>query len=514
MKRFLSIFIGLSLMFAAGNLSAAEPDSLSSSAEDPMLLPANSTGDIDFAADAVGYMGTDGKTFVEFYFLFRPSEFTLEEQGDNIYKGVFSIDITILDEADNIVYETVEERSYETDRPVVISRRGKERVMVDQLAIAVPPGTYRANIVVTDLNSKRIGETTKPFIADQYGDGQLIISELQFATYIKKAENQNRFTKNGLLVMANPLRIFEKWAEIPEEGVYKPRTMYIYFEMYNLEMDESGASSTYDITSSVVSHTSGMKYPLPPQKNLKKPGANGLKVMAFDYMTFPEDLYTLELTLKDNLTGATVTRSAIFEVVQPPPPPPPITVLTEDQAKRGYRMIKFLASKRDVALYEKLDLEGKTEFLVNFWQERDPTPDTPENEMMILFNERFSFADYQLGGAESDRGQVFIKYGEPEEIERHDSDNNMKAFQIWYYTDGVEGDGAKADSGGRHFFVFGDRRAVGRFELLHSSARGEIYNPEWRGLLLLRQDILDPNGTQFDPSIQAGKVGEPGSQTP
>jgi len=505
MIRYVSFFLGTLFLLACKPAYAIDSDSLMALIS-PAMLPANSSGDIDFVADAVGFMGTENKTFVEFYFLFRPSEFTLEEQGNKIYKGIFSIDISILDEQDNIIHKMLEERTYETDRPVVISRRGEERVMVDRLAMSIPPGTYEAQITVTDLNSKRIGNLTKAFIADRYDENKLMVSEIQFASYIKKAENENQFTKNGLLVMATPLRIFEKWAEIPEQATYKPRTMYAYFEMYNLAMDPSQSSSTYDIISSVTSHSSGMTFPLPAHKGLQKPGSDGLKVLAFDYMTFPEDIYTLELTVKDNLTGAEITRSSIFEVVQPPPPPPPITVLNEDQANRGYRMLRFFASKRDTDLYEKLDLEGKTEFLINFWQERDPTPETPENEVMILFNERFSFADYQLGGAESDRGRVFMKYGEPEEIERHDSGNNMKGFQIWYYTEGVQGDGARADGGGRQFFVFGDRRGVGKFELLHSSARGEISNPEWRELLLLRRDISNPNDAQ-----QTGnqKLGEP-----
>lgn len=514
MIRYVSIFLGILILSALSPAYAKDADSLVATIDDPVLLPANSTGDIDFAADVAGFLGRENQTFVEFYFLFRPSEFTLEEQGNKIYKGVFSIGVSILDEQGNVVHQVIEERTYETDRPVVINRRGEERVMVDRMAISIPPGTYQADILVTDMNSKRIGKLTKPFIADRYDENKLMISELQFATYIKEAENQNRFTKNGLLVMANPLRIFEKWAEIPEDEVYKPRTMYIYFEMYNLVLDPSGASSTYDVSSSVTSHTSGMTFSLPQKKGLRKPGSNGLKVLAFDYMTFPEDIYTIKLVLKDNLTGAEIARTSIFEVVQPPPPPPPVTVLTEDQAKRGNRMLKFLASKRDMSLYDKLGLEGKTEFLINFWKERDPTPDTPENEFMIVFNERFSFADFQLGGAESDRGNVFIKYGQPEEIERNDSNTHLKSFQIWYYTSGVQGDGARADNGGRQFFVFGDRRGIGRYELLHSSARGEISNPRWRSLLLLRQDQLDPTATQFDPSIQAGKLGESGANQP
>jgi GWxTD domain-containing protein len=488
---------------AAGS-AAAETSAMA----DSVMLPANSTGDIDFAVDAAGFKGPEGNTYMEFYFLLRPSEFMLEERKDKKYQALFSIDLAILDAQNREIYKTSHQRIYETDRPVLVTSRGEERAMVDQVAASIPPGAYRAAVTVTDLNAKREGRASKLFVADAYDGPDLMISDPQFSSQIRPEENAAPFVKSGLSILPNPMRIFEKWAESPADGGYKPRTMYLYFEIYNLAKDPAGAPSTYEVSYTVQSHTSGMKFPMPGQKNLEKPGVNGLKVLAFDYMTFPEDVYTLELTVRDHLTGAQVTRQTVFEVVQPPPPPPPVTVLSKDQAERGYRMLKYIASTRDLNLYQKLDLEGKTEFLINFWKERDPTPDTPENEFMILFNERFSFAEYQLGGAESDRGRIFMRYGEPEEIERHEADGSMKSYQIWYYIDGVDGDATKRDGGNRDFFVFGDRLGVGRYELLHCTAKNEVYNPDWRAILFMRTDQYDPNAAQYNVQTPGEKPGE------
>ncbi len=478
-------------LLGSGSALASLQDSTSVDADstgvagDPVLLPANSTGEIDFAVDVNGFRGTDGQTYLEFYFLCRPSEFTLEEKDDRVYVATFSIDLSIIDDQDNIAFHTVQTREYQTDRPVVVTRRGEERVIYEQIAAGVSAGSYRAKVLVTDLNSKRVGEAVKPFVAQVLNTPDLTTSGIQFSSLIQRSAESNRFTKNGLLVLPNPLRIFEKWAEMPEDGSYKPRTMYLYFEIYNLSPDSTGAESVYDIYPSVTSHTNDMTFPLPPKKNRRISGTDGLDVIALDYMTFPEDVYTLEVTVRDNGSGNEASRSAVFEIVQPPPPPPPVTVLTEEQAKRGRRMLAILAAKRERDLFDNLDLEGKTEFLIAFWRMRDPTPETLENESMMVFNERFSYADYQLGGAESDRGAVFIRYGQPEEIERHDSDNVMKSYQIWYYTEGVPGDASRTSDGGRHFFIFGDRRSIGRYELVHSSAQGELYNPQWRQDLLL-----------------------------
>lgn len=468
----------------AASDTAAEADSTGAGG-DPLLVPANSTGEIDFSVDVSGFRGQEGQTYLEFYFLCRPSGFTLEERDDGIYVATFSIDLSIIDEQDNVVFQSVQKREYHTDRPVVITRRGEERVILEQIVAGVAPGTYRAKAVLTDHNSRRSGEAEKPFVAQPLGTPGLAVSDLQFSTLIQQAEEQNRFTKNGLLVLPNPLRIFEKWIEVPEDGSYKPRNLFLYFEIYNLTPDSAVNEAAYDIYPSVTSHANEMTFPLPPKKNRKVTGSDGLDVIALDYMTFPEGIYTLEVKVRDAQTGTEATGSSVFEIVQPPPPPPPATVLTEEQAKRGRRQLAVIASKRERDLYDNLDLEGKTEFLIAFWRMRDPTPETPENESMMVFNERFSYADYQLGGAESDRGSVFIRYGQPEEIERHDTDNIMKSYQIWYYTEGVQGDPSRTSEGGRHFFVFGDRRGIGRYELMHSSARGELYNPNWRQDLLL-----------------------------
>ena len=503
MLRFYCRLACLICLLVAGPAPAQEQETAATGADstsagvDPLLLPANSTGDIDFTVDVSGFRGQEEQIYLEFYLLCRPSEFTLEERDDRKYVADFSIDLSVVDEQDSTVFHSVQKREYQTDRPVVVTKRGEERVVMEQIAAGVAAGTYRAKVIVTDLNSDRYGEAVKPFVARPFNDPELSVSNLQLSTLIQRTEEDNRFTKNGLLVLPNPLRIFEKWTELPEDGAYKPRNMFLYFEIYNLVPDSTDQKATYDIYPAVTSHANEMTFPLAPKKNRRISGSAGLDVIALDYMTFPDGIFTLDIRVRDVLAGTEASSSAVFEIIQPPPPPPPVMVLTEEQAKRGRRMLAILANKRERDLFDNLDLEGKTEFLIAFWRMRDPTPETPENESMMVFNERFSYADFQLGGAESDRGDVFIRYGQPEEIERHDSNNIMKSYQVWYYTEGVQGDPSRTSEGGRHFFVFGDRRGIGRYELVHSSARGELFNPNWRQDLLLMNEALFEDGSVF-----------------
>ncbi|MBI4553009.1 MAG: GWxTD domain-containing protein [Candidatus Latescibacteria bacterium] len=476
-------FVGLILLLpvlAVTRTAGAEE----TASRDPKLLPAYSTGDIQFSVDAAGFKGAGGQTYEELYLLLRPNQLTLVEKGKK-FQGTFQIDGVVYDESGAEKKRFSEQRMLETDEPVLKDRTGNERMMVDVVPVSLDSGTYRVDVVVSDLNSQKKGTCIKQFMASGYDDATLTISDIQFSTLAQPDTTAHRFTKNGILVVPNPARLFEKKPDAPLYEVAdspvrppEPRLMYFYFEIYNFAVDPSGAPSTYDLSFAVIHEAGGGRQTLPAQKNIQKPGSSSVKVLKLDISSFQEGVYTLELMIHDNLSGQDATRRAFFEVFQPPPSPAPQNVLTKAQAERGYKMLRFIASSRDLALYKKLDLKGQTEFLINFWKERDPTPDTPENEFLAVLNERFTYAERTLGGADSDRGRVWMKYGEPEEIERHPSDARTKPYEIWFYTTGVRGDASQSTQG-RQLFIFGDRTGYGKYMLLHSSVVGETHNPNW-----------------------------------
>jgi len=69
--------------------------------------------------------------------------------------------------------------------------------------------------------------------------------------------------------------------------------------------------------------------------------------------------------------------------------------------------------------------EERDQFIEAFWQRRDPTPDTEENEFKEEHYRRIEYANehYAAGipGWKSDRGRMYIMYGPADEIESHPS---------------------------------------------------------------------------------------------
>jgi len=69
--------------------------------------------------------------------------------------------------------------------------------------------------------------------------------------------------------------------------------------------------------------------------------------------------------------------------------------------------------------------EERDNFIEAFWQRRDPTPDTEENEYKEEHYQRIAYANEHFAagvpGWRTDRGRIYIMYGKADEIESHPS---------------------------------------------------------------------------------------------
>ena len=122
--------------------------------------------------------------------------------------------------------------------------------------------------------------------------------------------------------------------------------------------------------------------------------------------------------------------------------------------------LRYIAKDREInAIRNAATSQERFNLFRNFWDKRDPTPGTRRNERMEEYYFRVSFANRNYGrfsnsGWNTDRGEVFIRFGEPDLVERHPFSYGDKPYQIWYY-----------NRIGRRF-IFVDETGFGDFELL------------------------------------------------
>ncbi|MBO4488438.1 MAG: GWxTD domain-containing protein [Bacteroidales bacterium] len=114
-------------------------------------------------------------------------------------------------------------------------------------------------------------------------------------------------------------------------------------------------------------------------------------------------------------------------------------------------------------------------YFYSFWLARDPA--NPEEawlnykKMVDIVQERFG--SVQVKGYRTDRGRVYLQYGQPNDIQEVPSDPITLPYEVWHYY--------YLDNQTNVKFVFYDPALVGNdYELLHSNKYGEPHDPNWK----------------------------------
>lgn len=88
--------------------------------------------------------------------------------------------------------------------------------------------------------------------------------------------------------------------------------------------------------------------------------------------------------------------------------------------------VVWIITDQERAAFKQLSNdEERDNFIEAFWQRRDPTPDTEENEYKEEHYRRIAYANEHFAagipGWKSDRGRIYIMYGAADEIDSHPS---------------------------------------------------------------------------------------------
>ncbi len=119
-------------------------------------------------------------------------------------------------------------------------------------------------------------------------------------------------------------------------------------------------------------------------------------------------------------------------------------------------------------------------FSQQFWTKRYPTEAltqaTAYSSRVDEVNKRFS--SKAMPGYATDRGRIYLQYGPPTLAERRPYESDAYPYEMWQYN---TLDVANTPYQINKIFIFGNfDLAGGNYELVHSSAIGEIQNPRWR----------------------------------
>jgi len=158
----------------------------------------------------------------------------------------------------------------------------------------------------------------------------------------------------------------------------------------------------------------------------------------------------------------------------------PFVELTEARLDSLYAPLIYIQDQDERGVYEGLSLAGKRNYMREFWDKRDPTEGTPENEYRQAFYALFAEANrrFRESGAgdtpgwRTDRGRIFLKLGEPEEVLSRPSQGMTPPYEVWKYT-----------RPRMLKYVFLDLTGLSSFQLIYTNDRFETGRADWEALL-------------------------------
>jgi len=353
-------------------------------------------------------------------------------------------------------------------------------------------GSYTFRIKIEDPNSSRHNTVEYPFEIEDYRGSDLQLSDIQFATSIQRDTSKDIYVKNGYRINPNPSALY---------GIGLP-ILYSYAEVYNLASATSDSGAKY-LVSYKIFDSDGQVVKSVAEKARTKPGASSVEVNGVNVVVLVSGAYTLVLEVADAETGQKATAKRRFWVYRegdyaeggakfakrekvaaagsPGLDADRYDIMTEKELDQEFEWARYISNKEERDTYKKLPTEGKRQYLKEFWGKRDQSPGTPENEFKRDYLSRVNAANLSFKGTfregwRTDRGRTLLVYGKPDETERFPFSSEQRAYEVWHFFSiqgGVD-------------FIFVDKREMGDYELVHSTARGELYDAAW-------QRWLNPN---------------------
>jgi GWxTD domain-containing protein len=412
--------------------------------------------------------------YLEIYYSFNQNKLTLAEKDNAKYlEGLLFITIT-----DSLSGKIVVDKHWNINHPITDSIDQNNKNLVGVLDFKIPFGKYKLDVGGGDNKKESLKYYNEYFTARRFYDSSLTISDIELASNILQdpQDKSSLFYKNSLEVIPAPTTVF---------GINKPVVFY-YSELYNL--DQSAKNHLLKVYHIVYNSKGNMVWRKVKQLPIGYP--SDVEIGSIVINKFPTDSYKLIISVIDSAGNYGVSTAKKFYVFNPTVAQVKDTLsavnlaalssqfgaMSEEELDDLWEKSKYTSTPQELKLYpQKAGLEAKRQFIFNFWKNRDKVSTTPGEDTFRQYLLRVETSNQRFGssskiGWKTDRGRVFILYGEPSEIERFPNQMDTKPYEIWHYND-IEGG---------VIFVFADLSGFSDYMLINSTKRGELQDDNWQ----------------------------------
>lgn len=382
-----------------------------------------------------------GKIRLELYYQFYNFVLVWLPKGD-VYTGEYEVVIRVKDNNGRQV------DSFTRTRDVVTSDEARTRSRSDfrtnQVNFLLDPGKYRVEFILRDKNSAVVLSRQLEFKLKKFAAKKPRLSDVEFLrTAAPGTGDSSVFAKGDLIVVPSVTRDY-----VSREGA---NGLLYYLEVYR----GSDSTTSVFVETTVRRRWGSLVYRDSMTIDLTSPVMRQLREMSMDSLA-PGD-YELELILRGRRHKKLDKKLANFSIAWTQ------DALLRNDYNSTLDLIALIAEPQEISELSSLKTyQERLDGLNEFWLRHDPTPGSVENEIKSEFFRRVrlanrSFMFMRRPGWRTDRGRIYIKHGEPDEINDYPFSPNSHPYQEWHYY-----------YGGRYrMFTFLDENEDGDYRLIY-----------------------------------------------
>lgn len=391
MKRFLIIlFVLISIVF-------------SESYAQGRLRKTKELGAPQFSVSALGFpMTSPDSARLEVYVRVPYDAIQFVKQG-NLFSAAYEVSVTILDDEGDQIKRQIKafESTTSEFNSTVSSREGDLSAQTFKLT----PAEYTCVVEVTDKDTRKTGRRKVKVDLQRMGE-DAVISDLLFLDPNKKAD----IYPYGLPLIPAQTIENDSTVHFYYEARIPPGTDHLFVRLLSID----GSVLTED-TVYVEGNTTVIR-------EIRKKQILGMTSSRFK----------LEISLdgdaenKDRIQSSAIIRNLWRGMT--------VFVNNIDEA---IAQLRYIAYSDEIKKLGKSKTENKEDKFRAFWAKRDPTPETPKNELMDEYYRRIQYANEKFGtwqdGWKSAMGMIFILFGPPDDIEVNMYGRDGRHYQRWTY---------------------------------------------------------------------------------
>jgi len=449
-----------------------------------LIAPAINASTISLSMDVAQFRNPDGQSYMEIYY-------SLPENGPlyTLVDGRLRCEVLLSLE---IVHNDTlwANKTWRVTNTVLdTAQHDDDKQLVDLLRYPILAGqTYQLKLFARDMQRESLDSLQLEFTSHAYSTDAPLLSDVQLANAITPFDSScaESFHKRYYCIIPNPEMTFGE----------QNKDLFFYYEAYDLQ--RTIPANRFKVKARILD-VQGKPCEQSPaiihERELRHDMIR--EIGQFSVQDLPSGVYRLEYSIADSADAVLTSNSKIFLVQNPRfrslAANSGQTALTLhfldgfDVKKLDEEFDKLYAvtKKEDRDIYRSLKEEGRRNFIYNLWLTHLPPGAVSVEDFRLQYMHECDYVNtyYSRSGKpgwRTDRGMIHLRYGKPSDIERHSVGKDTKPYEIWHYENIENG----------VIFVFVDRSGFNQYELIHSTKRGELYDPNY-------QRLLQPTGSEF-----------------